>query len=705
MAKVSSQDALEYAGTQAARYGVDPEFAKAILSAENMDAQGNMPDELDTATVSSAGASGLMQVRPATRKALQDQGFLKTATDEGLNEWQSQIHSGLAAIQEIMKRRKTNNPAIIAADYNAGPRGGKLVEEGNVQGLPAETQGYLKKVGMASAAAEAPENFSSEPTVGAGGIPTKNTVTRIESTPRSSTRTTTTSVSGMDNFVELVRKQGVIINNLIKNVTTSDQAEQEALAEAAKQAAAAGAAKAGAEGAKGAVEAASVLSRQRILNIFGLNTENVDNKVGAELARFETLDAERVPIQQQIAKRQGVGFFDDPIQWLINQTVLPGEIGRHNALAQMQNEAIEKVSTYQNLAKTQEIIDVAANADQIAKFHTQQGLADIASANERAATFRAQSASSTARTATVIAGLVGRQTDDELKLAAYNKTLTSEKKGSEEEAQLDADIKRIGVVIGAPNVSLETVKRMTKKDQSEWMDRVAKNKAGRNLAESIMFINEYGDPNVIAASGSAEFATVVRQITNEAIRAAKVQASNPLLQQQGAKKQSIQELMAEQLNGMETKFFGERQDMLLASPINPYKANHASTAMTWKGDPNNIVYKMSKEAITKNIKLNDAQLFAGIQNLVETEKLSPKDAAQQLADYYTAAIQRNNISRSPAILGMQPQDDYTILPKGATQRMNMLAPIQVEHFLTGRVVSRIRFEDLSPFRELMESGM
>jgi hypothetical protein len=126
--------------------------------------------------------------------------------------------------------------------------------------------------------------------------------------------------------------------------------------------------------------------------------------------------------------------------------------------------------------------------------------------------------------------------------------------------------------------------------------------------------------------------------------------------------------------------------MLIARPYNPYLANHVAMATAWKGDPENIIAKTVREGVKNKIRYNDAQLFTTVTNLVEKGALDPKVAAQQIADYYTASIARNNSSYSYSLLGLPNQDDYKILPKEVKKNVNLIAPVELERFFTWKAI-------------------
>lgn len=132
--------------TYSRKYGQDPYFIAAIIRQES---------QFSPEAVSSAGASGLMQIMPATgvwaARLIKLPGFDRVKlfdSDTGIN-------IGTWYISHLMQRFK-NDPILVAAAYNAGPEAvqGWIARNGYhgerdlfVEMIPfSETRGYVKKV-------------------------------------------------------------------------------------------------------------------------------------------------------------------------------------------------------------------------------------------------------------------------------------------------------------------------------------------------------------------------------------------------------------------------------------------------------------------------------------------------------------------------------------------------------------------------------
>ncbi len=107
----------------AARYGVDEDLVHAIVEAES---------DYNPRCVSKAGAMGLMQLMPATARAL----GLSDPWDPAQN-----LDGGVRYLRQLIERFKDIDLALAA--YNAGPNA-----VSRYQGIPPypETQAYVRRV-------------------------------------------------------------------------------------------------------------------------------------------------------------------------------------------------------------------------------------------------------------------------------------------------------------------------------------------------------------------------------------------------------------------------------------------------------------------------------------------------------------------------------------------------------------------------------
>lgn len=715
MAKLALQDVLDMVDEEADKMGVDPDLGKAIVVAENFNKEAvgkalAAPQKysIDTERVSPKGARGIMQVMPATYDALKQQGFLPS--DHALtSDPRTHIQAGLAALKEITKRLRTSDTSTIAADYNAGPRGSKTFAAGG--NLPAETSDYLNKVSLASTTYTANDPKAAQRDVRASdneadaGDISKDLHSTVSGgmLPRATagaTYRTQTSVADLDATLDVLKNNGIRVNEFIDKITRGRDEEAAAYQEVARQTEAAGRAGQEAAVANATVQAANSQMRERILNMLSLNTRDSDNAIARNISEFQALDDQRKVLKEDIDRRMGVGIFDDPLQWLVNQTLLPGTVARHNAMAQNQNDLIHKTEVLQKIASDQEGIDVAASADQIAHTGVALGNEKAAKANAEAAMAKAQASSASARAAATIAGLLDTGTRITIEAARLRKIIDSERAGGkspqeqEDEQTFLEGARKISAMIGGDpaQVNMAFFKRLNSKSKDAWATRIQKMNVGDDIYEALAFVDQFGNAQRLRATGSAEFANMLVAMKEHVRNKAQLLSADYTAR--GEKVPPPADLMKEGANSLESEFFASRENMLVATKYNPYLANHSAMATSWKGDPGNPVYKFARISAANNIKLNDQQMFSAVVNAVENGKLTPRDAAQAVSEYWGEIIARNNTSRSPNLLGLQLQDDYKILPAESRRAIDLTNPGQVENLFISRIAAKKSAESL-----------
>jgi soluble lytic murein transglycosylase-like protein len=123
--KLSKQKFDEMISNAAARHGIDPHLVRAIVKAES---------DYDEKAVSKKGATGLMQLMPATATRM---------GVKNIHDPEDNVEGGIKYLSKLLKMFDWQVPLAVAA-YNAGENA--VVKYGNRIPPYNETQTYVKRV-------------------------------------------------------------------------------------------------------------------------------------------------------------------------------------------------------------------------------------------------------------------------------------------------------------------------------------------------------------------------------------------------------------------------------------------------------------------------------------------------------------------------------------------------------------------------------
>ncbi|PYQ55027.1 MAG: transglycosylase [Acidobacteria bacterium] len=152
LAPAGSSDLAALAEAAARRHALDPELVRAVVAVES---------DFHADAVSSKGAQGLMQLMPATARAL----GVKDAFDPAQN-----LDGGARHLRALIDQYGGDVKRALAA-YNAGP--GAVARHGGVPPY-AETREYVRKVlrrAQAVTAAPAPDASAPDASAPGSGAP------------------------------------------------------------------------------------------------------------------------------------------------------------------------------------------------------------------------------------------------------------------------------------------------------------------------------------------------------------------------------------------------------------------------------------------------------------------------------------------------------------------------------------------------------
>lgn len=685
MSNFSVQEILQEIERQAPVVGVDPALAKAIFSAENSKTGKLERTHVLGATTSHAGARGVMQTMPQTEEALKQAGFLPTTWSFNPSDLKGQVQAGLAAIREMQTRQKDkNDPLELAAMYNGGTQAWKDYRAGLLDRLPAETRGYFEKVKTALGGGMATSNQQMTPQQierAAASQPPSGGSTLSGSRTSQSTRSTSYDAerlaAAMSQGISIIQEGGAADTAIatIESARAQQQAAQQAqmiavtaMGQAAGQAAT----------TKAAVEAAGAARRAEILRTASINPEQAGNLATQSMeeiiqgtSRLEALGAE-------IDQRMAVGFFDNPLEWLVNQTRLPGMVGQYNAGARQINRKIDATKNLQELAATQISLSTATDADLIAEAGAAEAARSAAEAQAKLEEIKAAQAGTAIRDAQTALVIAGQKFQTAVTMAELTKQVKSESAAmSEREASQRAEqialerVNRWLKMIGS-NMQYDTAsfKSIPSKQREELFALSSTERIAPDLNTALQVIDRYGNYQKIAAEGDAGAITWIR---NTAARAQQMATEDLKLAEQQSKitgkPVKREEFIALSLDKLQQLYQVEANDMRTASPDNPIRINYD---MMLK-DPalqNNGVNKIVREfgPTAPNplmARVDEKIILDKFAADVATGKMPVSQAASEISNFYKTGSDLQARRTKYPLFGIdKPANGYTVvIPK------------------------------------------
>lgn len=703
------EDVLNEIDTQAPKFGVDPLIAKAIVLAENTsDGKLRAGSIWENDATSPAGARGIMQVMPGTARGLQKVGLLPAEWKHDPSNLSSQVSAGLAAIKDTLSRTKNpSDPYEIAAGFNGSPAVQRTYQGGQFNNLPTETRNYFVKV--RNALMDLGSNQTNL------GVPVTTSATPNQSS--GSSTSSTTSISRKVGDPEVMSQMLMDGFGLVKPGGGYDQLSSGvAQAAQARQAGFDGLltailTSAKAEGdkvtAEAAIDAGEAARRKLILGKTNLNPMVADNVLDQTVSVINQTDEQLRSMKPEIDARMFVGFFDNPLQWLVNQTRLPGMVAQYNAVASTQNAAIDKFKNVATIAGTEQQLSQTMDADAILRKGTAQAAAKAAAAQAELAKAQVESATANTRDYLTLAHIVGERFNTEYKLFAATSSTQAERKGEsarEAAARTDQEnldnVNRLITAAGGNGLTLTQFKSMSASAREDLVQRSSTGKFGKDFGESFTFQDSLGNRRVLAEKGGATSVNWMNDTQREAMQIvqdteAKWQRTNPgkLLT---AKQKN--EMMLDALNQVQTRYeYDYNNDMRMAKDGNPYKLSYVAISKLpeMKNNPLAIYINTygpeAQEPVFKDV--DEKYIMDRFVASISSGKMTPADASRAISDFYKFGIQRQTMSTAYPLYGMNPATQYNVKLRMGTignnvSKVDLTNPAQVEKFLTGMVASR-----------------
>lgn len=702
MATFSFEQVLAEIERQAPIFGIKPEFAKALAVAENTGKPDQQPPSyVKGTTTSPVGAQGVMQVMPETAEGLRKAGFLPENWKFDPTNLSSQVQAGLAAIAEKRTRMKNPDDVLeLGAYYNGGNRGLKAYQSNNFAGMTKETRDYLQKVKAAA-------NKFGVPTMDAQMTPTASTP--ASGMPTGVTTTTRRSISdpaALQDFLSAatgIIEPGGVIDQTIESITGLGDARA-AAATGIKEGIVAASTAVGQEAAaKAAVDAAAATRRAGILAAANLNPDMVGNQMTKTVDSVYKTDDLLSAMKPEIDARMAVGFFDNPVEWLINQTRLPGMVAQYNAVVQTQNKDLDKLKSLQNIVSTQQGISANMDADLIAKAGKASAAATAAKAAADVKRIDYEQAGADIRDALTIAQLQGNRAQVASSIVSNTRETQTIREGEDaknaakrlEQETLDNVNRLIVAAGGTPYASFAAFKSSSQKERDTLLSAASSGKFGRDFAESFLFVKDKGNYENLAQKGGAAVRSWTQATSVKASEAVKLEAAKPANM---GKKLDTEKMMLEALNTLQNKYqIDANTDLRTTDDSNPFKLAYTSLAKLPELANNpmaifiNTYGPQGKDPRFQ--KIDEQYVLSRFAASVKDGTMKMPDAVAAINEFYKVATAKQAQLTAWPMFGLEkPSKMYAVkLPEfGVPNTVDLGNAGQVENLLTYKIARDFR---------------
>jgi hypothetical protein len=707
MADFTLPQILNEIDKQAAAFGVNPNIAKSIIVAENT---GSGSTKVKTTysgdAVSSAGAMGVGQVMPATAAGLQKAGFLPSTWKHDPENLGSQIQATLAAMAE--KQQRMNDPNDLgewASVYNGSSATHRAYKAGKTSQLPQETQQYIPKLRRAmmeltGQAGNNPSAFTAGPS-GAGGTGPGTAVAGNSS--RTSVRRNVQDPDMLNMFLSdamgAVGTGGTFDQAelaLDASTTARTKAALELESAIGQKATAAGAAAT----ADAAVLAAGQAKRAQILTSMNLDPAITGNEMQRALGVVNDTDMQLARLKPEIDARMAVGFFDNPLEWLVNQTRLPGMVSEYNGIVGVQKDAQQRYAGLAQIANTQQTLSGATEADLIARGG--QAKAELAAKDAvvDATKVRFELAGNQARDAMQMAQLTGQKLNIEAGILAQTKQSVTESAGESERAKIaraeEENLSNINAILvaagGNPIPSVAQFKQLPAAKKEMLLSAATSGSFGKDFAESFGLVWNDGNREKMAKTGGAAVVHWVNGTVAKAGTMLEQERKNALAQ--GNKKWDGKKELPNLLNQQQQIYQVESAtDMRTASEYNPFKLDYATAAKDPALKGNSVAIWLQQygpQGTTPMMQKVDEQfIIQKFAQSVSAGTMKAPQAAADISNFYKIATRNQMLLTKPQLFGLStPEKTYPVKITGVgigSTNLDLGNQSQVENALTKKV--------------------
>lgn len=624
----------------AAEYEIDPKLALAISRAENESQNPN--------AVSEAGALGIMQVMPNNIMNLRKQGKLpgqKLGTDPETN-----IRAGLILLKDYLGQAGGNVEKAVARYNNSqGLRYGEVK-------LADETEKYVPKV-MATYA-----KFGGQVASPATSTEPVTINSQLEAVLSALTQSKEVSAATRKTLSSLPSDLAAGLQEIESAVMGKAEAEAAEIRLTA------------ARTAEHAAMKRNILQRAQI-------SEDGSGYFANALAQLSGIRVQKDEISDVIAQRQAVGFFDNPVEWMVNQMRLPGEIGQYNALNRAEYDAKENLAAVTQLTDKQiqwtdslytqkradEILAAADARVEVARADAAKAKFENLSQSASLAMHMAALATSELNATVTTANLFEQQATREaqkkmqaVQLETLGLELSELKKKIKDSEEYTKSLQIFNQAFQA-DVTPETLSKLRPEQKDAIVSYVIGKQLGRNPLEMIKLL-EMANTDMMRAKGNASQAMMVEEIRDLfAFQKNKIAADpefkhRPINEQENAAAEAVFRLFSEAAEDP-TRAVTTRSGGV---QWNPYRAPHAILA-TDARFKDNIVAKAARaaqSAYPRATFISDEDIVTAALMLAGQQSIPMELVVKQITDYYGAVMDYNNKTHGMNTYNLPTQKTY-----------------------------------------------
>jgi hypothetical protein len=428
-----------------------------------------------------------------------------------------------------------------------------------------------------------------------------------------------------------------------------------------------------------AVDAAAAARRKQILDHANMNPDVISSMINQAFASINETASQLEPLGSEIDARAAVGIFDNPLEYLVNQTRLPGMVGEYNAIAERQNRAVQAARDLQTLAGTQQQISASMDADKIAAMGVAKAAAEASAAQAKLAEVQQQAAGATQRDIATKLAMTGQKLDTSAQMVRLSKEFkqmsVADRERLENAEAMDLELERINNWLAMAGSNTQYNKVLWKSTPAQVRNRLLEyagtGKIGPTLFEAVTALQDVrGDLSKIANEGDAAATNWLRR--SFALAESKKADIVRLTEAKGGKV-NMKELPQQAFDVVQQQYDSEVMDMSKASDSNPRKIDYTFATTNYKLDGENRVVDWLKEfgpagktPISETV--SEAVILDKLANDIAAGNITVGDAASQVAEFYKMGVQVQAERTKYPIFGLEYVNKYVVktprMPKG-----------------------------------------